>query len=353
MAMKWIVLFWVLLFKLSIPNVTSAYVSSISGFKNTEYSQLQSARTNQHAFLHQLSEDDDHDEYDEIKTQRKLRFAGVGQLYSQDAKSLPSDGIESQDMIIERLNNSTVCVIGLGGVGSWAAEALCRSGVGNLILIDLDDICISNTNRQLHTTINSIGRMKIDEMQNRLKQINPQCTVINIHDFITETNVQQILDSILPDVDVVLDAIDSRQAKTALIAACVDRHISIVTCGGAAGKRDPTRIVSDDLARVNGDDLLSAVRRNLRKTYGFSEGKKFRELKGKLPKKWKIPAVYSTEDTSLSRGTTTAAAATERRRCDSGGLGSACFVTGTFGFVAAGRVVDMIARNEYVRPRKQ
>jgi tRNA A37 threonylcarbamoyladenosine dehydratase len=292
------------------------------------------------------------EESEESRSQRNLRFGAVGRLYANQAPSnidVDSKVLDPHLQIIENLNRSTVAVVGLGGVGSWAAEALCRSGVGNLILIDLDDICISNTNRQLHATSTSIGMMKIDEMRRRLIHINPQCSVTNIHEFVTETNVHDILDSILPDVNVVLDAIDSRKAKTALIAACVEKKIPIVTCGGAAGKRDPTKIFASDLARVNGDDLLAAVRRNLRKSYGFSEGKKFRELKGKLPKKWKIPAVYSTEETNEISDVEDKLGAL--RRCD-GALGTACFVTGAFGFVAAGQVVDMIAMNKFLRPSK-
>lgn len=307
---------------------------------------------------HQVAPTDDiitgwptEEETEESRSQRNLRFGAVGRLYASEASNsdVDSNELDPHLQIIEKLNRSTVAVVGLGGVGSWAAEALCRSGVGNLILIDLDDICISNTNRQLHATSTSIGMMKIDEMRRRLIHINPQCSVTNIHDFVTETNVHDILDSILPDVNVILDAIDGRKAKTALIAACVEKKIPIVTCGGAAGKRDPTKIFASDLARVNGDDLLAAVRRNLRRDYGFSEGKKFRELKGKLPKKWKIPAVYSTEETKDLTNVEDKVGAF--RRCD-GALGTACFVTGTFGFVAAGQVVDMIAMNRFARPSK-
>lgn len=315
---------------------------------NIRFQSLNVAPTDE--FLTEMLSQED----DEERSQRNLRFGGVGRLYANNAPEVRQPDTDSSHLdptvqVIERLHQSTVAIIGLGGVGSWAAEALCRSGVGNLILIDLDDICISNTNRQLHATSTSIGQMKIDEMRRRLIQINPQCSVTNIHDFVTETNVHDILDSILPDVDVILDAIDSRKAKAALIAACVEKKIPIVTCGGAAGKKDPSQILLNDLARANGDDLLTAVRRNLRKSYGFSEGKKFQELKGKLPKKWKIPAVYSTEETKeLPNGDEKVGAL---RRCD-GALGTACFVTGTFGFVAAGQVVDMIALGKLVRPRK-
>jgi tRNA A37 threonylcarbamoyladenosine dehydratase len=323
---------------------SSAFCSSSIVISNTRLRSHQDAPTTD--LLADLMQEE---EDEETTSQRNLRFAGVGRLYAQEATPDESNELDPHLQIVERLHQSTVAVIGLGGVGSWAAEALCRSGVGNLILIDLDDICISNTNRQLHATSASVGQMKIDEMRRRLIQINPQCSVTNLHEFITESNVHEILDGLLPDVDVVLDAIDSRMAKTALIAACVEKKITIVTCGGAAGKKDPGQIIADDLARVNGDVLLSSVRTHLRKYYGFSEGVKFRHLNSKLPKKWRIPAVYSTEPTKeLPEGQDKVGGL---RRCD-GALGTACFVTGTFGFVAAGKVVDMIATNKLARPRK-
>lgn len=299
--------------------------------------------------LTELLNDDEVEEDDDEKSQRHLRFAGVGRLYAQSAPPDVDNNMEPHLQILERLHKSTVAVIGIGGVGSWSAEALCRSGVGNLILIDLDDICISNTNRQLHATSTSVGQMKIDEMRRRLLQINPQCSVTNIHEFVSEGNVHELLDSLLPDLDIVLDAIDSREAKTALIAACVEKKIPIVTVGGAAGKMDASKIHFEDLNRVNGDTLLSLCRKNLRKFHGFSQGAKWADRKGKLPKKWRIPAVYSTEVTKeLPKDSGTVGGL---RRCD-GALGTACFVTGTFGFVAAGQVVDMLAKNKPFKPRR-
>lgn len=170
----------------------------------------------------------------------------------------------------------------------------------------------------------------------------------------------QLLDSLLPDLSVCLDAIDNSQAKTALLAACVDRKIPVVTCGGAAGKTDPTQVQADDLTRVAGDRLLGSCRTNLRKRYGFAKGlgtndHKNNKNKKKFPRKWGITAVYSTE---IIQGTAAAAAADKKnqvsslRRCD-GALGTACFVTGTFGFVAAGKVVDMIATSQPVVPKRQ
>lgn len=291
--------------------------------------------------------DQQREEDENTRSQRHLRFAGVGRLYEQSVA--PDDTIEMDPhlQILERLHGATVAVIGLGGVGSWAAEALCRSGVGNLILIDLDDICISNTNRQLHATSTTVGQMKIDEMRRRLIEINPQCSITNLHEFVSEDNVHEVLDGLLPDLDAVLDAIDTRQAKAALIAACVEKKIPIVTVGGSAGMMDPTKIVVNDLTLANGDGLLRNCKKHLRKFYGFPEGKKWSN-RSKM-QKWRIPTVYSTETVkTLPKGSDQAGAL---RQCD-GAMGTACFVTGTVGFVAAGQVVDMIAKKKPITPRK-
>jgi tRNA A37 threonylcarbamoyladenosine dehydratase len=281
----------------------------------------------------------------EGQTERNLRFAGVGRLYtdeSQQSQSGPDQYIE----VIDRLTRATVVVVGLGGVGSWAAEALARSGIGNLCLIDLDDICISNTNRQIQALSSTVGRMKIDEMKRRLLDINPECNITLIHDFVVEDNVHEILDSLLPNVTALIDGIDGAGAKAALLAACADRKIPVVTSGGAAGRMDPTKIVYGDITKVTDDKLLSACRKTMRKYYGFGKGLSFQEQHGvgkKKQKKWRLEAVYSLEEQkSLPPGSDDSTSSF--RRCDSA-LGTSCFVTGTYGFVAASRIVEMIAKD--------
>ena len=258
--------------------------------------------------------------------------------------------VETHFQIVDRLTASTVSVIGIGGVGSWAAEALVRSGVGNVILVDLDDVCISNTNRQLHATSTSIGKLKTHEMKRRLLDINPDCNVTLIHDFVMESNVEDILDCMQPHVDVILDCIDGAKEKTALLAACTQRKIPIVTCGGAAGKVDPTKIVVQDLTRVLYDPLLALCRKNLRRNHGFGKGFSYQDQKlhNMKPRKWRIPAVYSTETVT---GNEKKASSASSRLCD-GPLGTACFVTGTFGFIAASEVVNMLAKDKLPIPRK-
>jgi tRNA threonylcarbamoyladenosine dehydratase len=281
--------------------------------------------------------------------QRNLRFGGVGRLYTS-LKHKDDIKHDPHLEVLDRLSKATVIVVGLGGVGSWAAEALCRSGVGNLVLIDLDDICISNTNRQLHALSSTVGRMKIDEMKNRLSEINPKCNISLVHDFVSEENVEKILRNI-PNLTACLDAIDGTSGKAPLIAACSRLRIPIVTCGGSAGLTDPTKFVCEDLARVRDDKLLAACRRTLRAEHGFEEGLPFRDAQGKknkLPKKWKINAVYSTE---LPKVLPKGMDMSSFRRCD-GALGTACFVTGTSGFIAAGTIVDMIAKDKRLIPRR-
>ena len=299
--------------------------------------------------------------------ERDLRFAGVGRLYTtyQDKKQSSNETLGEQPLreghlgVIDRLDESRVVIVGQGGVGSWAAEALCRSGVGHITLIDLDDICISNTNRQLHTLSKNVGQMKIDAMQLRLKAINPDCEVTLIHDFVSKENADEIWNTIeklsSKAVTACLDAIDGSDAKTAWIASCARRKVPIVTCGGSAGRTDPTKFICDDLTRAIEDPLLSSCRKNLRKYYGFKEGvspgSKARDpstgkLRKKLPRKWKIQAVYSTESPK-----STPKESSSMRRCD-GALGTACFVTGVSGFVAAGKVVEMIANNKLPKPKQ-
>ena len=281
-------------------------------------------------------------EVDARQEEYRLRFGGVGRLY----ESKTSDFSQP----LQRLQQATVVIVGLGGVGSWCAEALARSGIGNLVLIDLDDICISNTNRQLHATSSTIGKLKIEEMQRRLLDINPYCNVSLVHEFVSPGNVHSVIEHL--GASVLVDVIDGSKEKSALLAACADLRIPVITCGGAAGRKDPTKIVCDDLTEVIGDKLLATCRKDLRKYHGFERGLPFQEkrkLKQSKSRKWNIQAVFSTEpQKSLPAG---ADLGSSFRRCD-GALGTACFVTGAYGFATAARVVDMIANGRIVPPRR-
>jgi tRNA threonylcarbamoyladenosine dehydratase len=240
-----------------------------------------------------------------------LRFGGVARLYGAGG--------------LRRLLQAHVCVVGLGGVGSWAAEALARSGVGCLTLVDLDDVCLSNVNRQLHALEGAIGRPKVDVMAERIRAIHPACRVRAIAEFFTETTAEEILDARL---DFVLDAIDQVANKCLLIARCRQKEIPIVSAGGAGGRRNPAAIQMADLAQTSHDPLLQQVRKKLRDDYGFARD-------SKTP--FGVPCVFSTEPALPP-----AEGCAGRVTCDNG-YGTASFVTGTFGFVAASCVVSKIA----------
>ena len=252
-----------------------------------------------------------------------IRFSGVARLFGMDA--------------LARLRAAHVCVIGIGGVGSWAVEALARSGIGRLTLIDLDEVCISNVNRQLHALNAYVGQPKVEVMAERVRGINPECEVRAVPEFFTESTAGSLLE---PPYDFVVDAIDSLAQKCRLIALCRDKTISLVTCGGAGGRRDPTQVRVTDLAFTTHDRLLQKVRDKLRKDFGFPRGEK----------KFGIDAVYSPESPVFPSRDGTVCAQREasadgqslRLNCDSG-FGTAAFVTGAFGFVAAARVVQHIA----------
>ena len=248
------------------------------------------------------------------------RFSGIGRLF----------GVEGS----RRLQRAHVCVVGIGGVGSWAVEALARSGIGALTLVDLDDLCVSNVNRQIHALDGAIGQPKVEAMARRVRAINPGCAVHPLHAFFTESNADEIL---RPRFDYVLDAIDSISKKCLLIAACHQRNIPVLVVGGAGGRRHATALHISDLAHSSHDRLLVQVRSTLRAEHGFPRGEKA----------FGIDCVYSRERLFYPRSDGTVCArrepgATLRLDCESG-YGTASFVTGAFGFAAAGRIVEKIA----------
>ena len=262
------------------------------------------------------------------------RFGGIARLYGHAA--------------LARLRHAHVCVIGLGGVGSWSAEALARSGLDELTLVDLDDVCVTNINRQLHALENTIGRPKVEALAERLRAINPALRVTPVTEFFTAATAEKIF---APRFEYVLDAIDNVANKARLIAHCHARQIPIITCGAAGGRRDPTALRLTDLARSSHDRLLAQVRKKLRAEHGFPGE----------PTLFNVPAVFSTEapvspqtlaadhdvaaacnaDLQTAADTHNGADA-NRRNCNSG-LGSATFVTGAFGFAAAAHIVTALA----------
>jgi tRNA A37 threonylcarbamoyladenosine dehydratase len=255
------------------------------------------------------------------------RFSGVARLYGEAAA--------------ERFRAAHAVVVGIGGVGSWAAEALARSAVGRLTLVDLDHIAESNTNRQIHAFGDEYGKAKVDAMAERIRAINPACRVRAIDEFASVDNAA----ALVAGADVVLDCIDQVIAKAALIAAARDAGVAIVTCGAAGGRFDPTRVRCEDLARLSGDPLLARVRHRLRRDHGFPRDA------GKPPARFGVAGVYS--DEPLQRpapvcDTDGRPAAGAALAC--AGYGSSVVVTATMGFVAAGQALALLS--DTVRGRR-
>ncbi len=253
------------------------------------------------------------------------RFGGIARLYGQAA--------------LARFLTARVAVIGVGGVGSWAVESLARSGVGNLTLVDLDEICMTNVNRQLHAMDGQIGRQKTEAMAERARAIHPTGEIRIVPKFFNETTAAEILDA---GFDAVIDAIDSTRHKALLLAECRRRGIDTVTCGGAGGRRDPTRIRVADLAYSGKDPLLHQLRRTLRGDFGFPK-----TPLGTKPDPLGIEAVFSDEppvfsqcDGSVSHDRPELAG--QRLGCTTG-LGAVTHVTAAFGMISAGRVLEKLA----------
>jgi tRNA threonylcarbamoyladenosine dehydratase len=250
----------------------------------------------------------------------EARFGGVARLVGWSG--------------LKRLRAARVCIVGVGGVGSWAAEALARSGVGGLTLVDFDEVCISNVNRQLHAVTGRFGQPKVAVMAERLQTIDPEGVIHPVQAFLTASNAAQILSA---GFDHVVDAIDQPAMKALLIAHCRELKIPVISVGAAGGRRDPTAIRVSDLSRVTHDRLLQAARKILRSEHGFARAPRCLGVDCVHSAE---PVVYPTADgeVSLKRGS----AVNLRLDCRSG-YGTAAFVTGAFGFAAASCVVRTLA----------
>lgn len=257
------------------------------------------------------------DEIEDYKLHR--RFDRMGRLVGDEK--------------MKRLMDAHVLVVGLGGVGSFAAESLTRSGVGTLTVVDFDDICITNINRQLHALQGLVGNKKADVMADRLRRINPRATV---HSRPVPYDADHADELLSPSPDFVIDAIDHVTSKCHLLARCKDQGIPVVTATGSGGRMDPTRVEVADLADTTRDPLAKAIRGILRSQYGFPANEPFG-----------IPAVYSTEihteplDLHYDKGKGFRCVCpqgdNEFFTCDARNMiyGNASFVTGTFGLVCA------------------
>lgn len=252
---------------------------------------------------------------DEVDLQR--RFGGLERLY----------GLEGA----RRIRAAHVAVVGVGGVGSWVAEALARSGVGRLTLIDLDHVAESNINRQVHALTETVGQAKVQAMRDRIAQIHPACSVVCVEDFVDSTNWPGLLPSA---VDAVIDACDQVRAKTSMAQWARNSGKPFISVGAAGGKRLAHKVDIDDLAAVTHDPLLAQVRYQLRKHHGApKEGRRM-----------KVACVFSREPVAPPHASC-GLAGDGSLGCH--GYGSVVTVTATFGQCAAGWVLDCVAHEDF------
>lgn len=244
------------------------------------------------------------------------RFGGVTRLYGAEGA--------------RRIHAAHVAVVGIGGVGSWAAEALARSGVGAITLIDLDHVAESNVNRQVHALTDTLGQAKVQAMRERIAQIHPACTVHALEEFVAADNWPGLLPA---PVDAVIDACDQVAAKVAMAAWALRQGTCFITVGAAGGKRAGERVDIADIASVTHDPLIAQLRYRLRRHHGAPSGNQ----------PIGIEAVFSREQIAMPEACDTGAEVDGSLSCH--GFGSAVAVTATFGLCAAGRVLDQLAKS--------
>ena len=246
------------------------------------------------------------------------RFGGVARLYGAAG--------------LAKLQSAHIVVVGIGGVGSWAAEALARNAVGNITFIDLDNVAESNFNRQLHAVDGNVGKAKVTAMRERILGINPTCQVQTIEDFVTVENIRTLFNF---SCDGVVDCIDQAEAKAALAAYCGSHNIPLVMAGGAGGRLDPTRIQAADLSQVNNDKLLAKVRTMLRADYGYAKG----NSNPKKTAKMGVSCVFS-DEIAMKPETACATDAISGLNC--AGYGSSVCVTAPMGFAVVAALLQQI-----------
>lgn len=261
------------------------------------------------------------------------RFGGVGRLFGQAA--------------LPRLFAAHVCVVGVGGVGSWVVEALARSGVGALTLVDADDVCVTNTNRQLPALADTVGRPKVAVLAERVAMISPTCRVAAVPEFYTKSNSDALL---APGYDFVVDCMDRMSIKAHIIHECRGRGLRVLTCGAAGGRRDPSLIRASDLGLAGNDELLREVRRQLRREHGWPAGHQG------VGNSMDVRCVFSSEKPVFPRADDTCATEREpegslRMDCASG-FGAVTFVTGVFGFFAASEVLRLLLLDDVAQRSK-
>ncbi|MEO7917316.1 MAG: tRNA threonylcarbamoyladenosine dehydratase [Dokdonella sp.] len=257
------------------------------------------------------------------------RFRGIDRLY----------GVGS----VQRLAAAHVCVVGIGGVGSWAVEALARSGIGKLTLIDADDICVSNVNRQSHALDGTFGRQKVEVLAERVEAISPGIEVDALGTFLTPANLDDLLHR---DYDLVLDCCDAFRVKVEMGVWCRRRKLPLIVCGSAGGRTDPSLITSRDLSRTEQDAMLALIRKKLRDEFKFPRDRK---------RYFSVQAIYSLENVRYPQADGSVCgirpATGDPLKLDCGaGLGAAMHVTAAFAMVAVARTVARLLTDKLHAP---
>jgi tRNA A37 threonylcarbamoyladenosine dehydratase len=257
------------------------------------------------------------------------RFGGLARLYGEAAPA--------------RLAAAHVAVVGIGGVGSWTAEALARSGVGHLTLIDLDHVSESNINRQIHALTSTLGLSKIEAMAERVRQINPDCVLELVDDFVSAENIEAVLAG---DYDMVIDCADQAPAKIAMILHARARKQALLICGGAGGKTDPLSLRSGDLSAAVNDALLAKLRNTLRRQHGFPKASDQAGKPRKRVPKMNVRALWFDQPailpTAWAQPAEAASAAPQGLSC--AGYGSIVTVTAIMGMAAANEAIAQVLR---------
>jgi tRNA threonylcarbamoyladenosine dehydratase len=260
------------------------------------------------------------DSIETMQASNERRFGGTARLWGTAG--------------LNALQASHAVVIGIGGVGSWAAECLARSGVGHITLIDLDVIAESNVNRQIHALDATFGADKGAVMAQRIASFAPHCTVTVIDEWITPENVASLVPA---SAGVVLDCIDQVVAKTALTVLCKSSGQALIVCGAAGGKTDLSKLAVADLARVTHDPLLTSLRTRLRKEHGYAAAPKKASDKTKT---MGVPCVYVSQAVARPEGTSEAGSAPQGLNC--AGYGSVMHMTASMGLRAAGWAIERL-----------
>lgn len=246
-----------------------------------------------------------------LDNDHERRFGGVERLYGEGTRMA--------------LHRSRVAVVGAGGVGSWAVEALARSGVGQITMIDFDHVAASNMNRQIHALDSTLGAAKVSVLEARIRDINPACKVAAVDDFLTEENLRDLIPQ--GAFDAVIDACDETKVKAALIVHARFCKIPLVVCGAAGGKSNPLNLRQADLGMSAHDAMLARVRNRLRREFGIRPHKNG---------KFGVPCVYLEEPARKSGACTTG-------NLSCAGYGSAVTVTASMGFAAAAWCLERLA----------